>query len=343
MKIAELKSMSRIMALAMMIIATFTACSDDDGEGNKPIVFPELKNINCAAGETAEISFETTADWELSSSAGWCKFQNGEFLESLIYGKAGKQTVTIATSADGQSHNEDAVAEITLKILHRYFSEGHAIVPNFVLKPTFLAPAGSLIYKKYIAPIQACKVDCIVFCREIKWQAEALELMQKILKAQESDKDRELVTLFLTQELWHLLYLHMDSEVLQKKRENTASSQGRTQLMMQYIHQNFRQNLTLEDIAGQAMVSKSTALNLFRRYLHDTPVHYLVKYRLQEAAKLLATTEKKITVISGETGFENMDYFCKTFKKYYGRTPTEYRRKKQMDTDDREWIVQDVV
>ena len=56
MKIAELKSMSRIMALAMMIIATFTACSDDDGEGNKPIVFPELKNINCAAGETAEIS-----------------------------------------------------------------------------------------------------------------------------------------------------------------------------------------------------------------------------------------------------------------------------------------------
>lgn len=63
------------MALTMMIIATFTACSDDDGEGNKPVVFPELKNINCAAGETAEISFETTADWELSSSAGWCKFQ----------------------------------------------------------------------------------------------------------------------------------------------------------------------------------------------------------------------------------------------------------------------------
>ena len=48
-------------------------------------------------------------------------------------------------------------------------------------------------------------------------------------------------------------------------------------------------------------------------------------------------------IYSGETGFENMDYFCKTFKKYYGKTPTEYRRKKQMDTDDREWIVQDVV
>ena len=116
MKITELQSMNRIMALAMIVVAAFTACSDDDGEGNKTVVFPELKSINCAAGETAELSFEATADWELSSNAGWCKFQNGEFLESLIYGKAGKQAVTITTSADGQSYNEDAVAEITLKM-----------------------------------------------------------------------------------------------------------------------------------------------------------------------------------------------------------------------------------
>lgn len=116
MKITELKSMSLIMVLAMMIMTAFTACSDDDNEGNKTVVFPELANISSAAGETTELSFEASADWELSSNAGWCKFQNGEFLESLIYGKAGKQTVTIMTSADGQNYNEDAVAEITLKM-----------------------------------------------------------------------------------------------------------------------------------------------------------------------------------------------------------------------------------
>lgn len=116
MKITELKSMSLIMVLAMMIMTAFTACSDDDNEGNKTVVFPELANISSAAGETTELSFEASADWELSSNTGWCKFQNGEFLESLIYGKAGKQTVTIMTSADGQNYNEDAVAEITLKM-----------------------------------------------------------------------------------------------------------------------------------------------------------------------------------------------------------------------------------
>ncbi len=184
---------------------------------------------------------------------------------------------------------------INSKILHRYFSEGHAIVPNFVLKPTFLAPADSLIYKKYIAPIQACKVDCIVFCsREIKWQAEALELMQKNSQSA-GIRQRPGTGYFISDAgiVALALFAHGFGSAAEKKKKNTASSQGRTQLMMQYIHQNFRHNLTLEDIAGQAMVSKSTALNLFRRYLHDTPVHYLVKYRLQEAAKLLATTEKK--------------------------------------------------
>ena len=76
------------------------------------------------------------------------------------------------------------------------------------------------------------------------------------------------------------------------------------------------------------MVSKSTALNLFHKYLHDTPVHYLLKYRLQEAAILLTTTKKKVIVIAENVGFETVDYFCKQFKKYYGVTPTEYRIQK---------------
>ena len=139
------------------------------------------------------------------------------------------------------------------------------------------------------------------------------------------------------------MYLNIEEKYLEQRGKTLDSTQVRLQMMMQYIHENYKEKISLENISNHGMVSKSTALNLFRRYLNDTPIHYLLRYRLQEAAKLLATTEKKITVISGETGFENMDYFCKTFKKYYGRTPTEYRRKKQMDTDDREWIVQDVV
>ena len=219
---------------------------------------------------------------------------------------------------------------INSKILHRYYSDGHAVVPNCVVDPYFLAAPESLIYKKYVQPIQKSALNGLIFSPDIEWQAEAISVMRDIVAAQDSEKDVELVTSFLMQRLWHLIYLNTEERYLTQKDENPASEQARLQMMMQYIHENYDRKLCLENIADQAMISKSTALNLFRSYLDDTPVHYLLRYRLQEAAKLLITTEKKITVIAQSSGFENVEYFCKSFKKHYQMTPTEYRRKKQL-------------
>ncbi len=218
---------------------------------------------------------------------------------------------------------------INSKILHRYFSQGKAIVPNFVLMPYFIAAQDSLIYQKYVLPIMASPMDYQIFSSDIPWQAQALSLMREMMAAQEKASDVELVSSYLIQKIWHILYQNTDVEHMGKKENYSASSQARLQLMMQYIHQKFAYNISLSDIADQAKVSKSTALNLFQRYLGISPVTYLVNYRLQEAAKLLASTEKKVTVISKDTGFDSVDYFCKAFKKYYKLTPTEYRKKAQ--------------
>lgn len=218
---------------------------------------------------------------------------------------------------------------INSKILHRYFSQGNAIVPNFVLMPYFIAAQDSLIYQKYVLPIMASPMDYQIFSSDIPWQAQALSLMREMMAAQENASDVELVNSYLIQKIWHILYQNTDVEHMGKKENYSASSQARLQLMMQYIHQKFAYNISLSDIADQAKVSKSTALNLFQRYLGISPVTYLVNYRLQEAAKLLASTEKKVTVISKDTGFDSVDYFCKAFKKYYKLTPTEYRKKAQ--------------
>lgn len=218
---------------------------------------------------------------------------------------------------------------INSKILHRYFSQGKAIVPNFVLMPYFIAAQDSLIYQKYVLPIMASPMDYQIFSSDIPWQAQALSIMREMMAAQEKASDVELVSSYLIQKIWHILYQNTDVEHMGKKENYSASSQARLQLMMQYIHQKFAYNISLSDIADQAKVSKSTALNLFQRYLGISPVTYLINYRLQEAAKLLASTEKKVTVISKDTGFDNVDYFCKAFKKYYKLTPTEYRKKAQ--------------
>lgn len=245
----------------------------------------------------------------------------------LVYVETG--TVYFGISDKQFALSEGQGVFINSKILHRYFSQGKAIVPNFVLMPVFIAAQDSLIYQKYVLPIMASPMDYQIFSQDIPWQAEVLSLMREMMAAQEKASDVELVNSYLIQKIWHILYQNTDIEHMGKKENYSASSQARLQLMMQYIHQKFAYNISLSDIADQAKVSKSTALNLFQRYLGISPVTYLINYRLQEAAKLLASTEKKVTVISKDTGFDNVDYFCKAFKKYYKLTPTEYRKKAQ--------------
>lgn len=116
MKTLNLKRMNWIMALAMMLGVMFVSCSDDNDNGGVGApVSPALQEMNCAAGESIELSFDANMDWQLSSNAAWCKFVNGEFTETLTSGKAGDgQKVQVAVSADGQNYDEDAVAEITM-------------------------------------------------------------------------------------------------------------------------------------------------------------------------------------------------------------------------------------
>ena len=245
----------------------------------------------------------------------------------FIYIESG--TVTLWIGEDQFNLTEGNGIFINTKVLHRLYSPSKALIPNFVFMPSFIAPCDSLIYQKYVLPIMASPMDYQIFSSDIPWQAQALSLMREIMAAQEKASDVELVNSYLIQKIWHILYQNTDVEHMGKKENYSASSQARLQLMMQYIHQKSAYNISLSDIADQAKVSKSTALNLFQRYLGISPVTYLINYRLQEAAKLLASTEKKITVISKDTGFDSVDYFCKAFKKYYKLTPTEYRKKAQ--------------
>jgi len=74
------------------------------------------------------------------------------------------------------------------------------------------------------------------------------------------------------------------------------------------------------------VISKSSALVIFRTYLNVSPVAYLTGYRLKMAARLLSTTEEPVSVIAEESGFTSAGYFCRKFKQYYRMTPASYRK-----------------
>lgn len=217
---------------------------------------------------------------------------------------------------------------INSKVLHRFYSPTEAVIPNFVCMPFFIAEQDSFIYYKYVLPVISSALSFQIFNEKIPWQAETLSIIKQVIAAQDGVSSCELVTASLMQRLWLEIYENTDITHRKENINDAVSSQARLQLMMQYMQQNYQNGISLDDVAAHAGVSKSTVLNLFRKYLHVTPINYLINYRLNEAAALLSKTEKKVNTISDETGFNNVDYFCRLFKKHYRVTPSEYRKRK---------------
>ena len=85
---------------------------------------------------------------------------------------------------------------------------------------------------------------------------------------------------------------------------------------------------SLEDIAESAAISDRECLRCFQASIHQSPVEYLIEYRVRAAAKLLETTDRPITEIAMATGWSSSSYFTKMFRRIYGKTPNEYRKER---------------
>lgn len=94
-----------------------------------------------------------------------------------------------------------------------------------------------------------------------------------------------------------------------------------------YIDQMYCGNITLAALSKKFGISKSYIARLFKNELHTTSVEYLNRVRISNACRLLLCTEKSIAQISEEVGFKEQYYFTRVFKRLYGTTPTEYKKR----------------
>ena len=216
---------------------------------------------------------------------------------------------------------------INTQIIHRFEATESVIIPNIVFSPDLLSPKGSLIYQKYVQPIIHSSIDCIIFSPNINWQKDILNTLLAVFAVQKSQNICEIKTIELLLKLWSMLYVNARITEHPSFSESSALTQTKLQIMMQYIHKNYSEHIFLEDIAKTVFLSKSSTLNIFKKYLDTSPINYLINYRLKRAAKLLTTTDNSILSISQDTGFDNVGYFCRKFKELFKLTPSEYRKK----------------
>jgi len=108
----------------------------------------------------------------------------------------------------------------------------------------------------------------------------------------------------------------------QPATEDLSSAQN----VKAYIEKNFQLELSLNDLANYVYVSPYHLSRVFKEEIGMSPIQYLIKCRIDEAKRLLVTTDLSVREIAMQVGYANANYFNLLFSKMTGDSPGKYRK-----------------
>lgn len=110
------------------------------------------------------------------------------------------------------------------------------------------------------------------------------------------------------------------------KRKPSADVPAALAKLSLFIESNYTEDLTVEDLAKVAGISVPHLHSLSRKHFGTRPHLILLNRRLQEARRLLATTNSEVKAVSSDCGFMNVETFCRAFRKKYQTSPGDFRK-----------------
>lgn len=190
-----------------------------------------------------------------------------------------------------------------------------------IFDPSLIAgEPGSRIETRYVLPLITSGVELLPLYPEDETQRALLEQIRGAFDLEEGQWGYEARMRNLLTEIWLELF-RMASPLAGSVQEDDTIKK-----LLIYIHANYARNLTVEELAQSAAISKRGCFRLFQDTLHTTPMAYLQDYRLRRACLLLARSRESVTQVAARCGLGSSSYFGKLFRRAYGCTPLEYRR-----------------
>ena len=110
------------------------------------------------------------------------------------------------------------------------------------------------------------------------------------------------------------------------KRDITKEQREVVSKAVDYMKHNFNTRINLDSIVSDIFLSKNYFRQLFKSTTGMSVTDFIQKTRIEEACRLLLSTDRTVFDIAGDCGFTDMKFFYKIFKKITGKTPGDYRK-----------------
>ena len=115
----------------------------------------------------------------------------------------------------------------------------------------------------------------------------------------------------------------------QKETIHSAHRIGQIKSVLEYIEQQYQSEITLNALAEVAGMNPKYFCRIFKEVTQQTPMDYVIFFRIEQAAKLLSSTDLSVIETGMECGFNDCSYFIRTFKRLKHMTPNQYRKSNQ--------------
>lgn len=126
--------------------------------------------------------------------------------------------------------------------------------------------------------------------------------------------------------LLSILVRQVNGELIREGFEKSEKYRGIMMRVVDYIHNHYDEDMNLNTLCGLSNLSRSTFCILFKEWTGKTFNRYVTDLRILQAMILLKQPDLSVTDVCYSTGFNELSYFCRIFKKYTGISPTEFRK-----------------
>jgi len=224
-----------------------------------------------------------------------------------------------------------------------YFIDGEGIVylgaEEVHAKKGDLVIVNSNIFHGFNSVTEYCKYHCLIvdkslyesfdiqagrmFFNEVIKDDTAISYYEKIIDEwnKEGPLYKTAVKLYSLQLLLHLSRYQLDEKTV--KNSITDKRIEPVKMAISYIRTHFKEEISIDEICKYIGLSKYYFCRIFKEITYRTPIEYVNFVRCHNARNLIISGKYNVSESAELSGFKNLSYFSKTYKKIFGNLPSK--------------------